>query len=291
MLLHILDHHRAGISEDKIASIWKISSVPIPAFIYATLRICSNYWDKDHLADNCPGSYCSVCADRPCTCACTEPAPAHAWACFSCGSSEHVFFDCPTRSKCSACGWLGHLENQCIRPHVPRLCWRPKISSLGASTYMGPPMASNKSYSSRILQIDSVKSHVGGLPPNADSLPINHESDRCLHGKRMTRDNGPTIYDNQSIPLNGKFIKNPLLDRLRGPPDAHPVDYTDTWWPIAKSGCTLIEESGYPSLPPPRSIRIPPCTLHQPLLQPLLLRSPQSWRTSPSMSSPTFPKG
>ena len=58
ILRHILDHYRMGILEEKIASIWKLVSVPTLEFIYNKLVICSDCNGIDHRVANCPNRVC-----------------------------------------------------------------------------------------------------------------------------------------------------------------------------------------------------------------------------------------
>ena len=131
MLFHILDQRCLGYSDDKIATIWKLSSIPPSEVIYDRLHLCSVCGQLGHLGVECPPEYSMI----------SEPIShtahsnletgqssidhlANTELCVTCLSTTHSFFECPARMIYSVCGLLGHRRNQCGRTKIICMFWR-----------------------------------------------------------------------------------------------------------------------------------------------------------------------
>jgi hypothetical protein len=125
MLFHILDQRDFGYSDEKIASIWKLASVPPSEVIFQRLNLCATCRQLGHVIDDCtktPSDRDTIHNDTP-TPPPYEPAQP---ICNTCGSCDHTYFECPARVICSDCHCLGHTQSYCLEGNIPRLMWRPK---------------------------------------------------------------------------------------------------------------------------------------------------------------------
>lgn len=156
MLFHILDQRAYGYSDDKIAAIWKLASIPPSKIIYKHLNLCSICSQLGHLANNCRTSpspappISSVEAHTPTDNLEVVYGPyrkadtSGPLACPTCASPSHPFYDCLTRLICSACHLLGHTGSQCSRTNILRMAWKPKHMKQG--NMIGNQRKSNKGF-------------------------------------------------------------------------------------------------------------------------------------------------
>ena len=234
ILLHILDFRRVGHTEQHIANVWKLNSVPSQDYIHTRLNLCSSCTASGHLADSCPDKHCTTCEHSPCVCGSLNPitsnklegistSPLPGPSCYICGATTHFTFGCPGALYCTYCTFMGHTPNCCDDHKAARFYWRPKLElahqdviSAGShdKSDISRQVSTEGLASNRIFQIfPSAKDHKITLETNVN--PHNYRQTALIRNSTLGKNNSHANHNqpqNHSSDLPPPFTAPTKLD-------------------------------------------------------------------------------
>lgn len=119
-LYHIMDLRQAEYTDQIIASICHVHSVPPEQFILSWLGRCNRCFAIGHKSSDCTAQYCTTCNLFLRACICGPQL---------CNNPDHSSIFCPARLLCDRCKFLGHLGRRCgLAVNGPcKFIWKPKI--------------------------------------------------------------------------------------------------------------------------------------------------------------------